>query len=675
MPFIDAAEPFHSQRLPSAPPDAGSIRLQENKHPEGCWLNRKAHLLACFSRLPQTVSRRSFSLRRCLLVLYAGLLAACSGLAGEPAVVATIPPQPTPLPEVGYPLEPPDLALGAQLFAEHCTACHGEGGRGDGALVQSGQIATPPLDFTDPTTASGQRPTDWFATITDGRIENLMPPWRDSLSEEARWAVAMYTYTMAYLPEELMLGQEVWVTDCAECHGETGRGDGPRASEINRPVGDLSDQSEIVTLSDDVLYNIVSEGVSENMPAFAGDLSEEQRRAVVRYLRILSVASPETIGTQVEPAAAESTGETVPGTVTGTITNGTVGGEVPSDLTVTLHRFDTQFNDNPLDAAIQPDGSFSFAEVPIGSDQSYIVAVRYRDRVFTSDFVNGDPANSTLELPVTLYELTEDPAVVSITRMAMQIDAIGDGLQVAQVIFFRNSSDRMFTSGQPIDENRYPSVVVPLPPGSVIMGFGDNEQRFVVAEEEPAVIDTVPVLPGEGHIVQLVSFIPYEDSAIIEHEVNYALNGPVRLLVSPPSVRATSEQLPPLGPQAVGERTYDGYGAHLTLVPGDVVRYELRGQGAAVADVETSAPVSSNNLLAVALLVMGGAALLAAAVLYLRGRSQPAVSKERLINMLVREIADLDARHEAGQINHDLYQRQRSQLKARLVKLMEEKGD
>ena len=629
-----------------------------------------------FSGLGFSVARR-FNVWRHIfhLVLGTVLLAACSGLAGEPRIVATLPPQPTSPPEVGYPLEPPDLAHGAQLFAEHCTACHGASGRGDGPLVQSGQIAQPPADFTDPATAGSQRPTDWYATITNGRIENLMPPWRDRLSEAERWAVAMYTYTMAYHPEQLALGQEVWAADCAECHDETGRGDGPRAAEINRPVGDLTDPAELVTLSDSVLYNIVTEGVGESMPAYEDDLSEEQRQAVVRYMRTLSLANTDAIGRQVEPAAteeaaAESTEEAVLGTVTGVITNGTVGGEVPPDLTVTLHRFDAQFNDTPLETTIAPDGSFTFADVPISSDQRYIVTVAYRDRIFTSELVTGD--NPALELPVTIYELTEDPAVISITRMAIQIDAIGDGLQVAQVIFFRNSSDRLFTSSQPIDERRFPSLVMPLPPGSVIMGFGDNEQRFIVVEDEPAVIDTVPVLPDEDHIVQFVYFIPYEGSAIIEHEVNYALNGPVRLLLSPPTVTATSEQLSSLGPQTIGERTYEGYGADLTLVPGDVIRYELRGQGAAtVSDVETtSAP--STNLLPVILLILGGAALLVAAALYLRGRGEPAVSKERLIDTLIREIADLDARHEAGQINHDLYQQQRSQLKARLAKLMGE---
>jgi mono/diheme cytochrome c family protein len=543
--------------------------------------------------------------------------------------------------------------------------------------VQSGELADPPPDFTDPATAGGQRPADWFTTISDGRIEKLMPPWRGRLNEAERWSVAMYTYSLAYQPDVLALGQQVWAAECAECHGETGRGDGPDAAEINRPVGDLTDQSEIVTLSDTTLFNIVAEGVGENMPAFADDLSEEQRRAVVRYLRTFALANPDQIGAQVEPAATEEISAAgIRGTIRGIVANGTVGGEVPADLEVELWAYGDQFNPPPQRRIINPDGTFAFDGVDINAEHVYFIAMRYRDRVFASEFVQGDPANPDMELPVTFYELTEDPAVISIERMAMQVDAIGDGLQVAQVIFFSNSSDRLFTSSQALAEGQYPSVVIPLPPGSVIMGFGDNEERFVVLEDEPAVIDTASVLPGDEHIVQIVYFIPYEGSAIIEQEVNYSVNGPMRLLVSPSSVTATSEQLPALGPQTIGERTYESYGADLSLAPGAVIRYELRGQGAPVADVQpTTTTGGSNNLLAVLLLLLGGAALLVAAVLYLRGRNMSAVSKERLIDTLVREIADLDARHEAGHINHDLYQRQRSQLKARLAKLMEVEGD
>ncbi|MFN8449821.1 MAG: c-type cytochrome [Anaerolineae bacterium] len=81
---------------------------------------------------------------------------------------------------VGRPDAPPDVALGAQIYAEHCTRCHGIDGKGDGELVQTGEVPRP-LDFTDPATSGSQRPDTWFNTITNGNVEHLMPPGATSL--------------------------------------------------------------------------------------------------------------------------------------------------------------------------------------------------------------------------------------------------------------------------------------------------------------------------------------------------------------------------------------------------------------------------------------------------------------------------------------------------------------
>src|SRR6185369_11432542 len=75
----------------------------------------------------------------------------------------------------------------------------------------------------------------------------------------------------------------------------------------------------------------------------------------------------------------------------------------------------------------------------------------------------------------------------------------------------------------------------------------------------------------------VVYLVPYTTTAIIEQPVTYALSGPVRLLLSPDTIQVTSQQLQPIGPQLVGQTTFQGYGATLTLNPGDVVRYELNG--------------------------------------------------------------------------------------------------
>jgi mono/diheme cytochrome c family protein len=106
-------------------------------------------------------------------------------------------------PEVAVPPEgEADVALGAQIFAENCTRCHGLTGQGDGELVLLGQVAMP-IDFTDPATAAGATPEEWFSIITNGKLDKLMPPWNEKLSADERWAVTMYLFTLSQNPPQV----------------------------------------------------------------------------------------------------------------------------------------------------------------------------------------------------------------------------------------------------------------------------------------------------------------------------------------------------------------------------------------------------------------------------------------------------------------------------------------
>ncbi len=115
------------------------------------------------------------------------VLAACGGLAGEPVIVATIPPRPT------LNVTNPD-DLGAAIFAARCASCHGESGRGDGAVSIDAGLEPP--DFTLASTSANQSLTEWTNTIRFGRLDKMMPPWENSLSREEIDAVAAYTYTL-----------------------------------------------------------------------------------------------------------------------------------------------------------------------------------------------------------------------------------------------------------------------------------------------------------------------------------------------------------------------------------------------------------------------------------------------------------------------------------------------
>jgi mono/diheme cytochrome c family protein len=635
---------------------------------------------------PLHLTKRSARWLVCGALLLA--LAACSGLAGEPEVVATIP-LPTPTVEPDPPAAMPDVALGAVVFADRCIACHGERGAADGALVRTQQLPAM-RSFQEPATARDQRPLQWFGTITNGRIENMMPPWREALTDAERWAVAMYTYTLHYPPETLERGRVLYRDWCATCHGEGGRGDGPDAPTLREHPGDLTDFAQMVTLSDQHIYVNVTEGAGE-MPAFADELTEDERWAVTAYTRTLMLANADAVGTFVQPPemtpeassgaevtaepGAEATAEIVIGTVSGQIVNGTAGGSVPPNLAVTIYRLDADFERTQFETTADAEGSYRIDGVPIDPQSSYLGVVTYRERIFPSAVVAGGGA--ALDMPIPIFELTEDPAVIEFTGMVSQVSAFGDNLEVAQVWTVRNTSDRAFSSSELTGDGRPISLAITLPVGSIVVGMPD-QARYVVLAEQYTVLDTAPVIPNSEHIIQIVYLIPYDaGGAVIEQPLNYALSGPVRLLLRPDSVSALSEQLPALGSETVGQQTFQSYGGDLTLSAGATLRYEISGAPATVdAERPTGQQDDSDNTLTLIIIVVAViqvAVISAVFIWYSRRRKTPTLSDAQVIEALVRQIAELDAEHEAGKVASNVYERQRALLKERLAAYMESK--
>ena len=82
---------------------------------------------------------------------------------------------------------------------------------------------------------------------------------------------------------------------CASCHGTTGKGDGPVAAALTPKPRSLADQPYMKGLKDDHLFKVIKDGgpavgKSPLMPGFGGQLTEEDIRNVVAYLRELAKA-------------------------------------------------------------------------------------------------------------------------------------------------------------------------------------------------------------------------------------------------------------------------------------------------------------------------------------------------------------------------------------------------
>lgn len=103
--------------------------------------------------------------------------------------------------------------------------------------------------------------TKWKAPAEAAKVENPYPP------------------TAAILKN----GEKLFTQQCTPCHGASGKGDGPAGKYLGKPLPDFT-KPEFQKQSDGALFWKVSQG-NAPMPTFEQILSEEQRWAVIDYLR------------------------------------------------------------------------------------------------------------------------------------------------------------------------------------------------------------------------------------------------------------------------------------------------------------------------------------------------------------------------------------------------------
>ncbi|HSB91204.1 MAG TPA: c-type cytochrome [Anaerolineales bacterium] len=167
------------------------------------------------------------------------------------------------------PARPPSAALGQPIYATHCARCHGDDGKG---------VVPGARDFTDLDFVRGESPASFYATVADGRGE--MPAFGNELTSDQRWDAVFYVWRFSTNSETLALGQTIFQANCAVCHGSDGTGKVLGAADFTdlRVVDDQAPRD---------FYLTVTQGKG-SMPAWQGRLSQDERWAVIDYLRTFS---------------------------------------------------------------------------------------------------------------------------------------------------------------------------------------------------------------------------------------------------------------------------------------------------------------------------------------------------------------------------------------------------
>jgi mono/diheme cytochrome c family protein len=128
-----------------------------------------------------------------------------------------------------------------------------------------------------------------------------MPAFQNLLSSDERWDVVFFMWRFSTNVDTLALGKSLYDANCAACHGEDG---------VGKVLG-AADFTDLRIMDDRAprdFYLTVTQGKG-SMPAWQGRLSQDERWAVIDYLRTFSYDPPLAGDTAAEPIAQPTTTE------------------------------------------------------------------------------------------------------------------------------------------------------------------------------------------------------------------------------------------------------------------------------------------------------------------------------------------------------------------------------
>ena len=207
-----------------------------------------------------------------------------------------------------------DAELGRRIYAENCSVCHGDDGRG--ARWTLTNLKPAPRNFTLPGTADELSPDYMLQVVSFGKADTAMPGFSTQLAPNQIAAVVGYVRgafmgardepkptnagsdrveahagadMQADLPNGLIgdpeIGHGLYAANCAVCHGIEGDGKGPRAYFILPKPRNFGHPGARHSLNRPALYRAIAKGTrGSEMPAWEKVLAPQEIAHVAEYV-------------------------------------------------------------------------------------------------------------------------------------------------------------------------------------------------------------------------------------------------------------------------------------------------------------------------------------------------------------------------------------------------------
>lgn len=614
--------------------------------------------------------------RMCVVVT---LLVASLALIGGLQVFTSVPllaQQPSPtfdIRQVTAPLTPPIANNGHATFQEKCAPCHGTTGMGDGPTAKD--LPSPPTKFADPDAIFEKSPAQLFHTAKFGRLEKLMPPWQNQLSDDQIWQAIAYAWTLHTDQVYVSEGKDLYTVGCASCHGEEGRGDGANAtpSMIN-----LADQAYAIHKSQSDWL----QGWMTAHPEVGAEWSLDDQRKVLEYIRTFSYVPP-----------WESPYRPGAGVISGQAIQRTAGGNAVTGLDVSLQAFVDFRSVAFFTTTVDADGQFRFETLATDPGIVYMASVAAEGVSYSSPILKLDPQTSTVTTTVSVFGKTDDASGIMIDRAHWILDSQPGALVVGEIFELSNTLDRTFVGTQVEGIDMPVTIALPVPPGAQEINFENGALGERFQQKGNIIYDTTPIVPGKaGRQIIMRYVLPNDGTLDLAQEYLYPIGDLTVLVAELPGVTAEVADLTALGSQSMSGSNYQLWQGQ-ALMPG-TISVKLAGlltrdsidprtlqnnSNQQAGNSASSSAITSSNvpqLESWVMWLMGGLLLVPLAGVLVWWRRSSSLRRKGFSTdlqarrtELIKQIARLDDLHALDQMETSAWQKQRAQLKTELLEI------
>jgi len=355
----------------------------------------------------------------------------------------------------------------------------------------------------------------------------------------------------------------------------------------------------------------------------------------------------------------------------GKVTNAS-GSPLATPLTANLYLYNTGSStvDKTLSTEVLPTGEYQFDNVPADTKVTYFVMVESSGVTYASEPLTYDGMFQSRDLPVTIYDATDDLTQLSISQIHMQFDFSVNGQVQARMLYIVSNLGQKSVVVQS-DNTKISFIQIPS---------GATNVQYELAQGGAALANATngfALLPGaDKQYAIIASFaLPYITSLDLVQPFSIPVTS--ETVIVPVGVRIRSDQLVDAGIQNFQGTDYHLYQGGV-LATGSTLAFTISGKP---GDTTSS---TTNRQTAILIGIGGVGILLIGAGIFLFRRDRARISQRAEIagvtagagslnedqDSIMDAIIALDDQYKSGCISRETYDKRREELKKKLKELI-----